>query len=427
MGTANRVIPLLLLFGCGVAGVPAVSVRTGTVGDRARRVEGTELRLERWEHLGPATPRTGFALVRSEDDWRLLWPDPRPSAYPPMRANFSQSMVAVGAPAGDDVLSIHVTHAVRTDRTVHIYAEQTVVGQGCQVEARASTPYDVVVLNRVDADVEFHVDTERAPTCVAPPTARVTCQTRGMTAPPTEKLSATMGQTIDCATSRTIEEGKSRIVDRTWTFAETPAGSFSKLTFLPGGYGGFFAVDLFGTYKVRLELHDDQGRTTAGFATVDVVAPPASLAAQLVWSKFDPRDDPSTFPRVEIHIVELDGDAKPMPPRPKGARPTGPGELPWGDPKSDCTTGTKAHFCDLRPIAHSTFVSLFHEPTSRYRIAVKYNDDRGPSGPAACVRIYKNGKKSADACDPLPRKADTFWDVGTLDAASGALEFAKTP
>src|SRR5271154_7140480 len=99
-------------------------------------------------------------------------------------------------------------------------------------------------------------------------------------------------------------------IDRTWSFRSLPQGTIAKMTIAPSGTVVTFPTDVFGTYAVGLEVTDDLARTSKGTTDVQVAPSKDDLVVQMMWTKFDPSDDPTTFPRVELHVA---GDKTPIP------------------------------------------------------------------------------------------------------------------
>jgi len=170
-------------------------------------------------------------------------------------------------------------------------------------------------------------------------------------------------------------------------------------------------------------------------------APPASpLALQLAWTKVDARDDPDTFPRIELRVFGLTAEmvatakarAAAMSPG-RGSisfAPDGglaPGELverpavSWTFVKS-CSVAMPLSWCTAKVAGPTTVVTLDPAWAPQFAVAVRYVDERVPGEPIACVRSYRDGKMAAERCDPGKRTADSWWEVGVIDAVTG-----KTP
>ncbi|MFO0679134.1 MAG: hypothetical protein U0169_21585 [Polyangiaceae bacterium] len=412
LALGSVVVSATLVAACTT--LPRREVFRNSLGAVSTIEQGTPLTLKRWELVGPR-PKDGFHVVKNPDDWRLLFPNPAQGSYPalPRSFNFSKEMVVMAA-GGEDAEDLEVRAVVYTDTTLHVYLTETVPGKGCPKPNRAQPIVDVRFTERVDRDTMFHLDSIRGKPCAAPLGAEIACkiQSKGTATSP---LVAELGDVVACSAVKNKEPGAIPIIERTWNLAESPEGSTSKLTIAEGSRDVTFPIDTFGQYSVRYQQEDEASRTTMGGAIVQAVPPTGAFVAELAWTKFDPQDDPSTFPRVELHAVDVRTQREPF---------EGRGFL--GDGRLDCATegAPRPSWCSAQKSTASAFVKVPHKD-GKFHAYVKYVDDRFYGAPVACVKLFHDGKGTDKVCDPTVRKAGSVWDAGAFDLATGEFEATK--
>jgi hypothetical protein len=392
-------------------------------GDRAFHEEGRTMPMNHWDlDNGAVGLKRGFFVVKSEFEWRSLWPNTEAEKIPilPQDLDLSKEMLIVTTPPEPDVLAAEVKEVVDTEvGKVHVYVAETTPGQDCPPGEKDvdSKNYDLTRVRRVDhKDVVIHVDSLPRPPCGEPPKVAIRCRANGGASAYEEKLTVGPSAAIGCV----AQDVKSLrpIFDLTWTFASLPSATFAKLLVSQGAHGASFVTDVFGTYKLALEVTDDLQRKGTASAEVSVAPPNDSLVLQFVWTKFDPSDDPTTFPRIELHVLGIN---PPDPPKKGPPKPTPP--IKWGT-VADCaleTDKTPPAWCTTKAVGPTTVMTIDPSAAKDFAVALHYTDERFPGQPIACVRSYRNGTLQAELCDPTPRK-EGWWEAGTIDAVSG-----KTP
>jgi hypothetical protein len=401
---------LVALGACSVVLPPTrVAITRTPPGEKAVQEEGSNLRMKRW---GVALTRDGlkrgFFVVKSDLEWRALWPLTDADKVPivPYDLDFAREMLLVSSPPERDTTASSVQSVVATDRGVHVYVTETALGVDCpqtaDVDAR---DYDLVRVARVDdKEVSFHVDTAFAEPCGKAPVATVACKPKGASAPQDEKLSVPPATPVECIVAGL--KSSRPIFDLTWTWDLLPSGSTAKIDVTKGSRAVIFVPDVIGAYRLALETSDDLERK--GTATVDVTVPPPSapLSLQMAWTKFDSADDPATFPRVTLHAL-------------REWSPGPPSGVSWGAIKDCNLADSPASWCTAKLAGPTTVMTL--EPTSapRFAVAVHYTDERVEGQPVLCVRAYRDGKMQTEACDPKSRKDDAWWVAFVLDSATG--------
>jgi hypothetical protein len=187
------------------------------------------------------------------------------------------------------------------------------------------------------------------------------------------------------------------------------------MTISQSGSGITFPTDAYGTYAVGLDVTDDLGRTSNATNEVRVTPPKDALVVQMLWTKFDPSDDPATFPRVELHVA---GDKTPIPVTRDSTYASR--NQPWILIKGDCVVGSEKipEWCEAHTIGTTWIERVQIDAFPQYRIGVKYLDDRYDGQPVLCVRTFR-GELASEWCDKAVRKAGSWWDSGRLDAQTG--------
>jgi hypothetical protein len=403
---------LAWVSGCSLIGPPAhVAITRTPPGERAVREEGTNLKTRSWDvTVTREGLKRGYFVVKSDLDWRALWPSTDADKVPvlPSDADFSREMLLVSSPPDPETTASGVENVVMTDRGVHAYVTETALGVDCpdgpDVNAKN---YDFVRVQRVDdKEVSFHVDTAFGEPCGKPPEAAVACKPNGTTLSPDEKLSVQSETAVVCVASNL--KSSRPIFDLTWTWDLSPSGSTAKIDVTKGGRGATFMPDVIGLYRISLETSDDLQRKGTATAEVTVLPPSGPLSLQMAWTKFDSNDDPATFPRVTLHAIGAwDASSRPV--------------VPWGRVK-DCSVDAAVAGCIAKAAGPTTLMTLNPTSAKQFSIAVHYTDERVEGQPVLCVRAYRDGKMQTEACDSQVRKDDTWWDAAVIDAATG-----KTP
>jgi hypothetical protein len=416
---------LTFISACSTVAPPTrVLVSKTPPGDRAVQEEGAHIKVHRWELETPRKGLTrGFFVVKNELEWRTLWPNTEADRIPllPRDLDFSREMLLVSSPMEKRALSSEVKSVIETEQSgVHVYVTQELPGDSCPKEKDSdAVAYDLARVRRIDGkDVRFHIDSLRVEPCGEPPGTKIVCKRNGTSAAFQEKLTIPPGAEVACIASATTSARP--IFDRTWSWKSIPTGTFAKMTMASGGTGVTFTPDVFGKYGLELEITDDLQRRGKATTEIEVAPPKDALMIQMVWTKFDPGDDVSTFPRVELHVIGVN------PPEPKkGAGPVKPAAamVRWGAVK-DCTAETAAPqpWCTAKVIGPTTIAILDRMSARQFAMAVHYTDERVQGQAVLCVRAFREGKAQTELCDASARKEDSWWDVGSVESESG-----KTP
>ncbi len=409
-----RYAVLLWLFGsaCSFINLPTrVAVTRTPPGEKAVQEEGTTLKTRRWEiAVQREGLKRGFFVVKSDLEWRALWPSTDADKVPviPYDVEFSHEMLLVSSPSEPETTASSVQNVVMTDRGVHVYVTETALGVDCPEGSEIDAAnYDFVRVQRVDdKEVSFHVDTVPADPCGKPPEVSVACKPGGSSASPDEKLSVQPETGIVCIA--TNFKSSRPIFDITWTWELLPSGSTAKIDVTKGTRGMTFTPDVIGLYRLALETSDDLQRKGTATADVTVLPPSGPLSLQMAWTKFDSNDDPATFPRVTLHAL--------------GAWSASPPPLSqWGRGR-DCSVDSPMPGCTAKIAGPTTLMTLDPASAKQFAVAVHYTDERVEGQPVLCVRAYRDGKMQTQACDTEVRKDDGWWQVAVIDSASG-----KTP
>ena len=418
---------LLSSLSCSTVAPPTrVLVSRTPTGDRAMHEEGEPLKVNRWD---PETARKGlsrgFFVVKNELEWRTLWPTLEADRIPllPRDLDFSKEMLLVSSPTDGEAIASEVKSATETEQNgVHVYVTQELPGMGCPAKPKDSDTiaYDLARVRRVDnKDVRFHVDTVRAEPCGDAPGTKITCRPNGKPGTFVDKLSVGPGTDVACIASSTTASRP--VFDRTWTFMALPPGSTTKMTVGSGGAGVSFVTDVFGKYVLQLEITDDLQRKGTTTNEVEVAPPKDVLALQMMWTKFDPNEDVTTFPRVELHVLGV------TPPEVVKkatviARQTAPA-VKWGK-VVDCNVENDKppYWCVAKVAGSTTVMTLDRTSAPRFAIGVHYTDERVAGQAVLCVRAFRDGKMQTELCDTSPEKEGAWWEPGVIDGESG-----KTP
>jgi hypothetical protein len=407
----------LAIGACATFAAPAnVRVMRTAAGQRSVQEMGTNLKLSRWEiTLNHEGLKRGYFVVMSDIQWHELWPTVDADKVPllPRDIDFTREMLVVSSPLSADIIGSEVKSAILNDREAHVYVTESELGAECPPNPdAASKSYDLVRVPRVeDKPVTFHVDTELGEPCGKPPDATIACRPDHSTVPLVEKLSVEPATKVACQVAEL--RASHPVFDLTWTWDSMPPGSAAKIDVAHGGRAVTFVPEVFGTYRLLLEVSDDLARK--GSVTADVIVPPPAgpLSLQMVWTKMSPEDDPSTFPRIELHAFGVTPEA------PKAGKPAPHGpEVPWGKVR-DCSISAALATCTVKMAGATTVMTLAPASSKGFALAVHYIDDRVVGQPVVCVHSYRDGKLQADVCDPDKRDADTWWNVGVIDSRTG--------
>ena len=407
-----------LLWGALVLGACVsrnrVVVHPPHVDDRtAPDIAGQDIEMKILPTDGFTDPKPGYYAVKSTDDWLLVWKDPRPDVrHPPLPAgiDFKTQMLLVAVFEGPSTTGFELTSLRKSPDALHAYLTESIVGEGCKAPGAAQVWMVVAAVATTDADVHFHTDRMHADRCSAAPEAKVLCRVAGSGTPGTDKMIAQPGQTIDCDGMKSTPAAGTSIVDRNWYLESSPLGSTARVTTSANGLGLTFPIDAWGPYVVRHDVSDDSGKSGRGTATIDVPPPNGVMGIELVWSHYDRSDDPSTFPRVQLHVVDH--------------------PAPLGDRQRDCSLDAqKPGWCEIAEVGVTQQAKLKAQDKHRYRVEVRYVDDRFKGAPIACVRTFPVGAKPVDICEypDTVRKAGSVWSLGALDLADGTFADPNAP
>jgi len=402
MRLPSAIAPLVLvassLVACG--STPPFLVFRGEPGEKVTPIVGDPVRIQQPGYEVYNGAKAGYHFVHSADEWKALFPGGEVPPLPP-EMNFTRKMMIMAVGDGKKITHVKVTKVLDTASTVHLYVRETLEGENCKTEHDGNA-YDAVITERLDKNIQVHVEVEPGKSCGAPPSARVTCRV-GQGAWE-NKINAQPGETVECEAVPEVT-GAFAIVDQSWHFASIPQGSAAKMTFSKNHTHTSFPVDGFGSYVVSFDVADEAGRRGSVQGTVEVLPPKdGDTYVQFAWAHFDASDDPSTFPRVTLRITEDK-------PNPRVCAKDVP---------------KKPDFCDIREQPPTV---LYHLKGARDKFLVEasYQDERAKGGPYICVRTFFNGAKVADQCDDVARAPDAVWSVGLLDAKTGSVGAAPPP
>ncbi len=376
---------------------PPITVVNLANGDKAEEVRGDAVKMKRSPQETLVGIKPGYFVVRNVDDWKAAWPSNAEIPQPPASLDAQTQMLLLTAPEAKGIVRTQILKAVETAELYYVYVKETKAGEACPVKTHDRPAVDGVVVARADKPVRFIVDRDRAEGCGEAPTASIQCRLTTQNTWTTGKVSAQPGDTVECEMNAEAR-GKFEVVDRVLSFADMPPGSSAKLAFAKGPTRGSFNVDVYGTFTVRAEAADEQGRRGTTTTTIEV-APTKSrdVLAQVVWTNFDRSDDPSTFPRVVLRVAE---------PGPKGQRCTPEVPVPG--------------LCEGKQQGAYTYVKV---PASdrKLHLTALYLDERAEKGPSACLHVWFEGQRTVEVCDRAARSADDVWDIGVIDTTSGKL------
>lgn len=385
-----------LLAAAACAPGPQVTVLRGTVGETQQVVSGDGVKFVRPDQLKYTGATPGYYVIRNEEDFAKLWKE-SPNGTPPLPADlgFTRGMIIVATGESPDIGRIQIRRIVDTATVLHVYADETLLGEKCPKNGDMIRAHDVVTTERLDKPVRFHVDVANGDSCGAGPQPHVNCRVEKSTSS-NSKLEVPIGSKIECE-AKTETTGKASLMDHDWRFTSIPAGSATKLTFHGDRDSVSFPADTFGRYIVRFDIHDDSGRRGSAVGEIDVPPPKTSDPfVQLAWSGFEASDDPSTFPRVALKASH-DGKECAVDASPKPA---------W---------------CEMKGEGFQTHLRV-KGMRAKLPVAVEYLDARVDGGPFLCLRVYVMGKRTTEVCDRTARGASAKWEPGILNPQSGMFE-----
>jgi hypothetical protein len=415
-GTLGFAVPACATFGATFAAPANVHVTHTPTGDHAVQEPGSPLKLSRWDvTLAHEGLKHGYFVVKSDIQWHELWPTVDADKVPllPRDIDFTREMLLVSSPSATETTGSEVRTAILNDRELHVYVTETELGAECPPNADAAAKsYDLARVQLIDdKPITFHVDTELGEACGKPPEATVACKPDHTNAPLAAKLKVEPTTKVVCQVAEVHADRP--VFDMTWTWESAPPGSVAKIDVAHGGRSVTFVPEVIGTYRLLLEVSDDLARKGTTTVDVDVPPPNAPLSLQMAWTKMDPEDDPSTFPRIELHAFGV----TPEMPKAGGPAPRG-SDVAWGKVR-DCSLAAPVASCTAKLAGPTTLMTLDPKSSKGFALAVHYVDERVVGQPVVCVRSYADGKLSADRCDPDKRDADSWWNVGVIDSKTG--------
>jgi hypothetical protein len=394
----TRTFGPLLLVSAACSSAPQVSVYRLGVGDQSQSLQGDPVKLK----AAPDEPmpgiQRGYHVVRGEEDWQAAFGDTKAPPLPAGTAS-SKTMLLVGVPESQDATDVTITKVVESTGYLHVWARETMRGDGC---ARSKEiPHAAVLVPRIEKAAKFYVEEARAESCGEPPKAELSCRKNDEKSWATStSIAAEPGDLVECEL-KAESRGRFALVDRVLSLTRVPAGSTAKLAFAHGPLRSALRIDRFGTYSIRGEATDEKNRK--GFADLEVRAQaPRSKDAHvlLVWSDLDPNSDPDTLPRLTLV-----------------AQPSG----------HECSLDKQpADICQMKRFGANTVLAL-KASQGKVPLEVRYVDERADKGPTACVEVWFDGARTAQACDRAARPTDAHWSPGAVDMTTGELTAIPSP
>jgi hypothetical protein len=372
---------------------PMVSVYRLGIGDKSEGLQGDQVRSRRpAEETSFAGAARGYWVVRTAEDWNKVWPEGQVPAIP-KSLDTSTTMAFIAVPDSRDAVDVKITKIVESTGFIHVWVRETMRGDACLAHASDKTPVEALYAPRIEKPVKFYIEETRGESCGDPPITELKCR-KAETKEWAAKLDVQPGDLVDCELLSEAK-GKFAVVDRALFFSDLPGGSTAKLAYQKGPSRATFRIDAFGTYGLRGEATDESGRK--GTAKMEInAAPPKTkdVLVQLVWTNFDPGDDPDTFPRLTLTAT------------------AGPRECSLDKQPPD--------LCEVRRFSAYTMMKL-KASSEKLPISVRYVDERIEKGPLACVHVWFEGARTAEQCDRVHRDPDQRWEVGVLDMTTGKL------
>ena len=394
MRTSKLIFPVILaaaglVAGASCAVTPPVTVIHGTP---PAPIKGDPIKFKRGAQDPYVGADPGFYVVRTRKDWLRVWAGAKEVPALPGNIDLERQMVLLGTAEDKKSTQLQFVRVAEDAELVYVFVKETKAGANCTPK-NEHAPYDAVVASRVDKPVKFYVEDDVAQGCGDPPLATLQCRL-GEAKEWTQKITAQPGDKVECELTGETR-GTFAIVDRILSFAEVPGGSAAKVAYTRGSARGNFDVDVFGTYTIRGEATDEAGRKGIANATIEVVPPRTKDAiVQLIWTNFDPQDDPATFPRTRLHNID--------------------GAIDCSSDKDNPPT------CAVK--RHSVYTHMTIKASDKkLPLSVDYVDERVEKGPLACVQVYFDGARTGETCDRSHRAAGDKWEVGTLEMATGKI------
>lgn len=394
---AAAVVCSAIAFAAACTSAPMVSVYRLGVGDKSDGLQGDPIKSRRPTQESFAGAQPGYWVVRTNEDWSRAWPEGQAPAFPPT-LDPASTMAVIVVPESKDAVDVKVTKLVESTGFIHVWVRETMRGEACMAHASDRTPVEALYVPRIEKPVKFYVEEARAESCGEPPVTQLKCRRAEAKDWQQGKLEVQPGDLIDCELTSEAR-GKFAVVDRALYFSDLPGGSTAKLAYQKGPSRATFRVDGFGMYGLLGEATDDSGRK--GISKIELTAAPPKTkdaVVLLVWTNFDPGDDPDTFPRVTLTAM---ASAAP------NAR--------------ECSLDKQPpDLCEVKRFSAYTMMKL-KSSSERLPLSVRYVDERVDKGPLACVHVWYDGTRTAEVCDRVRRDPDARWDVGMLDMTTGKL------
>ncbi len=402
---------------------PPVLVHSGRIGQRSDEELGSVVAFERFPEEAKAKTKEGFTAIRSIDDWDLAFADvPKKNRPNAPSFDFEKYMMILAYTSDEAVEKLRVRTVIGAPTGVHAYVTETLRGKGCAPKKTADKGVlEIASFPRTDRVIHVHLDVEEAESCdVEQVQGELVCKVVG-TSTGLPRLVAGAGQKIDCSANNAPG-----MYDRNWNFVHLPKGSASKFTVLPEAMHVVFQTDVIGTYELALELSSADRKNGVYRGTVEVTPPSDQLYIELVWSKFDATDDPSTFTRVELRTQEvLEEGGKPTINAKTGKEVTDKAGKPILTKEKLgklCMLGAeKVATCFPEKVGPNVLMRL-SGGTGRFKTFVRYLDERFDGMPVLCARTYNKGKETGEECDNTARKAGSTWTVGIASEKDGTFE-----
>jgi len=365
---------------------------------RVDEVKGDHVRVR---HVSPslyASLRTGAYVVRGIEDWRRMWRQAEEVPELPDDLDTSKEMLLVLANQDETVAKLSVRRVVESGGSLAVFVRETTLGEGCVRRSDDPSALDAVVTPRIDKPLKIFIEEVEGESCGSPPKAEIAC--RLATAESwSSKMTAKSGDVVECKASSTLE-GKYALVDQMLSLVDAPPGSKSKLSFSKRGMtSATLALDAFGTYVIRAEATDEAGRKGQATALIDV-APKKTrdVLVQLSWEDRDEGDPEEPLPRVLLRVAQSG---------PKGQRCSAEVPVPG--------------LCNAKTRGPYTYMRIPAKRRQKLGMSLLYLDERPQAGPAPCVNVWFNGKKTASICDRDHRHAEDRWEIGVVDTANGKV------
>ncbi|MBK6691605.1 MAG: hypothetical protein IPG50_05295 [Myxococcales bacterium] len=390
---------LLSVASCGRPEFP-ISVQKTRVGLQSDVQPGERLATRRVAQSDYIGAKPGFYALRTKYDFEFFRSDlPKSRALPPKGVSFGDEMVLAGyAEPSSQADKLEIQAVVDNGSQLHVYATQFTPGDECP-PAQPGVAFDMVAIPKVERPIAVHLDTGRSPPCkVVGPKAHAVCRVQ-QTVNWLARLSAPWQSTIEC--EGLSDQGARPVIDRSWFIGELAKGSTAKLTLSRSGQRVTFPIDALGKFTIKLEATDDEGRRGESVAEVNSVPPSDDTFVQFGWSAFGSTDDIETFPRIEPRVMDVG---------PKGTLS-----------REACSVQSGRPWCE---VTTSPTVTVFkiQETPGRYRLSLRYLDDRYAGMPIACARVFRKRALMAEMCDDTPRKGGDNWEPGVVIASQGTYE-----